>query len=268
MRAGVNSVAGSADCSSDSAVVIVLIQADPRDGARVSARRISHRDRSRRGICVQHAARLHLVPVVIFGVDPEHRDRGNAVFGPHAFGELQGRQGFEKGEQRPAKQPRLLSCDDRDRRGIDQLRGCCTRFGWCVASLLLREQDIGYEASLSPMTRCARDGITPRTGIAGVAGIEISQPREVECVVGCEPPDPREATDIDRKTTARGRVPPRWRRGGRGGQTSHGLCPSIPRQSPSLVLQCLFGALRAPRTAMRFRRNEHKILERSRMAAQ
>ena len=145
MRAGVNSVAGSADCSSDSAVVIVLVQADPRDGARVSARRISHRDRSRRGICVQHTARLHLVPVVIFGVDPEHRDRGNAVFGAHAFGELQGRQGFEKGEQRPAKQPGLLSCDDRDGRGIDQLRGCGTRFGWCVASLLLREQDIGNE---------------------------------------------------------------------------------------------------------------------------
>ena len=38
-------------------------------------------------IGVEHAARLHLVPVVILGVDPEHRDGGHAMFGGRALGE-------------------------------------------------------------------------------------------------------------------------------------------------------------------------------------
>ena len=55
------------------------------------ARRIAHRDCPVRQRGIEDAARFHLVPVVILGVDPEDGDRRHVVLGPHALGELDGR---------------------------------------------------------------------------------------------------------------------------------------------------------------------------------
>ena len=51
-----------------------LVQPHACHGTAVRARQVSHRDRSRRLLGVEDTTRLHFVPVVIFGVDPEHRD--------------------------------------------------------------------------------------------------------------------------------------------------------------------------------------------------
>ena len=94
--------------------------------------------------------------------------------------------------------------------------------------MLLRLQHLDKRASLTRVTRRARDGVPPGTGITWVAGEEIGEPREVERVVGGQAPDPREATNVYGKTTAQGRVPPGW---GRGGQTSVGLHLPVLLQS-------------------------------------
>jgi hypothetical protein len=158
-------------------------------------------------IAIEDAARFHFVPVVIFGVDPEHGDGWDLVLDPHAFGELDCGQRFEQREEWAAKQASLLTGDDRHRPRIGEEAGCGDCFRRCVTPLLLCPQDLDERVPLSPMTRSACNGVSPCTRIARVAGEEIGQPREVERVVGREPPDPREATNIYRKTTARGRVP-------------------------------------------------------------
>jgi hypothetical protein len=69
-------------------------------------------------------------------------------------------------------------------------------------------QDLDKRASLTRVTRGARDRVSPRAWISRVAGKEVGEPREIVRIIGGEPPDPREATNINGKTTAQGRVPP------------------------------------------------------------
>ena len=59
-------------------------------GPRVRAGDVADRDGSRRLVSIEDVARLHLVPVVILGVDPEHGNGGHVMLGPHAFGEAAG----------------------------------------------------------------------------------------------------------------------------------------------------------------------------------
>ncbi len=77
-------------------------------------RRIASGDRERFHLRIEHAARLDLVPVVIFGVDPEHRDGRDAVFGFHLLSESKRSERLEKREEWSAEQSGLLSGDDRD----------------------------------------------------------------------------------------------------------------------------------------------------------
>jgi hypothetical protein len=104
------------------------------------------------------------------------------------------------------------------------------RYGRSTATLLLGLQHCNDGVTLTAMARGACDGVTPRGGVARVASKEVGEARVVERVVGREPSDPREATNIDRKTTARGCLPLSSGRG-RGGQTSVGLHLSVLLQS-------------------------------------
>ena len=75
-----NSVSGSAACSASMAAWICVVE---RQAARSGGAR-RRRDRARRivrgvELAVEHRAAAHLGPVVILGVDPEHRHDGHAV---------------------------------------------------------------------------------------------------------------------------------------------------------------------------------------------
>ena len=85
-----------------------------------SPARGGQRDRSRRQRFVEHRARANFVPVVIFGVDPEHGDGRHVVFALDLLGQLERRQGLEQREERSAKQPRLLAGDDGDRARVGE----------------------------------------------------------------------------------------------------------------------------------------------------
>ena len=53
-----------------------------------------------------------LADLVIFGVDPEHRDCRDVMLCSNAFGELDGGERLEQREERSAKQASLLSRDN------------------------------------------------------------------------------------------------------------------------------------------------------------
>ena len=90
------------------------------DRAGVCLRRIASSDGKRFHLRIEHAARLDLVPVVIFGVDPEDRDGRDAMFGLHLLGESERGERFQKREERPAEQSGLLPCDNGNRLRIAQ----------------------------------------------------------------------------------------------------------------------------------------------------
>ena len=72
-------------------------------------RRIAGGDGERLHVGIEDAARLDLVPVVILGVDPEHRDRRHAVLGAHLLGEANRGQRLQQREEWSAEETRLLA---------------------------------------------------------------------------------------------------------------------------------------------------------------
>ena len=74
--------------------------------------RIAGGDSERLHVRIEHAARLDLVPVVIFGVDPEHRDRRHAVLGWYLLGESKRGQRFQEREEWSAEETGLLTRDN------------------------------------------------------------------------------------------------------------------------------------------------------------
>ena len=184
-----------------------LVQSHSCNGAGMCARQVAHRHGSRCIVGGEDAARLHFVPVVILGVHPEHRDSRHLMLGPHTFGELESCQRLEKREERSAKQSGLLAGDDGDRPGIGKKVGGGLRFGGCVSTSLLRPQHLNERVPLPALTRRTRNGVPPGARIARITGEEVGQARVVERVIGGKPPDPRKTTNINGKTTARGRVP-------------------------------------------------------------
>ena len=161
------------------------------------ARRIAdgHRPVRERGI--EDAARLHLVPVVVLGVDPEDRDRRHVVPRPHAFGELDRRDGLQQREQRSAEESRLLAGDDRDGLRMAKLSGRRHRFRRRAASALLGQHDVGDRVARARVLLAPGNRVAPRAVVAGVAGKEIGDLRVVEGVIDDERPDPREPADVD-----------------------------------------------------------------------
>ena len=200
-----NSVAGSAASSAASAALAESSSCDARHRALVRAGRIAERHvlrRFRSASRTPHA--LHLVPVVIFGVDPEHGDRGHAVLGPHALGEPDGGQRLEQREQRAAEEAGLLAGDDGDRVRVAELGGGGDRFGRCAAAALLRLQRRRRWRRASRGCCCVR-AIASRqaAAIGGIAGEEVREPRVVEGVVRRQASNPREPPDVDGKACGR-----------------------------------------------------------------
>ena len=89
-----------------------FVQAHAGDRTGVRLWRIAGGNGERLHVRIEHAARLDLVPVVIFGVDPEHRDRRHAVLGPHLLGESNRGQRFQQREEWSAEETGLLAGDD------------------------------------------------------------------------------------------------------------------------------------------------------------
>ena len=96
--------------------------------------------------------------------------------------------------------------------------------------MLLRLKQLDEAIALPALSGCARDGVTPRSRVTWIAREEVGQPRVIERVIRRQPIDPRKATNIDGKTTARGCVPLSDGRG-LGGQTSVGLHLAVLLQS-------------------------------------
>ena len=110
-------------------------------GDGVSGRLRRQADRARLELVVEHRARPDLVPVVVFGLDPEDRDGRHLVLPRHLVGELERRQGLEQREQRTAEETRLLSGQDRDGLRIGEPRGRLDRPGRRLPPLLLSRDD-------------------------------------------------------------------------------------------------------------------------------
>jgi hypothetical protein len=146
---------------------------------------------------VEDTARFHLVPIVVFGVDPEDGDCRHAMRVSQRVREFNRRQRFQQGEQRAAEQPRLLPCDDGNGLRIAEARGRGPRFGGCAAPLLLCLKDVGDRVIRSRVRAGSGNRLRPRTRVARIAGEEIRDFRVIERVVGNERPDPRKPSDVD-----------------------------------------------------------------------
>ena len=158
-------------------------------------------------VAVEHAARSNFVPVVIFRVDPEHRDRRDAVVRCNALCQLNRRQRLEQREQRTAKESCLLACDDRDAFRIAQPPGGSNGVRGGVPASLLRLDDIDYRAAVARMLLGPMHGIAPRGGMSRVACKEIRDTLVLERIVSGEAFDPREATNLDGETAHCAREP-------------------------------------------------------------
>ena len=139
--AGVNSVGGRMPCELVDDRPNRGVQRDLRDGRGVSRPRGGRPTVTRFELLVEHRARPDLVPVVVFGLDPEDRDGRHLVLPRHLVGELERRQGFEQREQRTAEETRLLSGQDRDRLRIGEMRRRFDRPGRRLPPLLLSRDD-------------------------------------------------------------------------------------------------------------------------------
>ena len=158
-------------------------------------------------VAVEHAARSDFVPVVIFRIDPEHRDRRDAVVFCNALGQLNRCQRLEQCEQRTAKESRLLACDNRDAFRITKARCGSDGVRGCVPAALLRLDDIDYRATVARMLMGPMHGIVPGGGMCRVAGKEIRDTLVLERVIGGQAFDPREATNLDGETAHCAREP-------------------------------------------------------------
>ena len=100
-----NSVAGIAASSALMRGVDRLVQTNARHRSGMRVRRIAGGDGERLHLGIEHAARLDLVPVVVLGVDPEHRDRRDPVLGSHLFREANRVSAFSSVKSGPPKSP-------------------------------------------------------------------------------------------------------------------------------------------------------------------
>ena len=103
---------------------------------------------------------------------------------------------FEQREQRSAEEPGLLAGDHDARRGIGQAGRRLTRASGVTAHLPFGE----HVCQLGGPTRRglrARDGVGPASGVAGLPQ-RMRDPDSVERVIGRQPANPRELSDIDR----------------------------------------------------------------------
>src|SRR5215510_12542910 len=74
------------------------------------------------------------------------------------------------------------------------------------ARALLRVQQVDDLRARTRVVLCARDRIVPRRGIGWIAGEEVGDARVIEHVVGGQPANPGESTDVNRKPGTWSRV--------------------------------------------------------------
>ena len=140
-----------------------------RDGPLVSARRVAERHVLQAKFRVVHADRLHLIPIVILGVDPEHGHDGHAVIFRHLRRQFHRRDRFEECEQGPAEQSGLLAGDDGNGLRIAQRCRCRECLGRGAAGSLLGLKQIGQRRPLPPPTASeAAEAEEPVLTVAGV----------------------------------------------------------------------------------------------------
>ncbi len=175
----------------------LIVEAQPRDGHLASAGELAKSDRDRRRLRVEHRTPAHFVPVVILGVDPEHRHDGHAVVAAHRRGEFHGGDRFEQREQRSAEEPGLLAGDDDNGPRIGEPCGGGSRCRWRPAPLLLsgeHARDLGRRTGVGV---AARDRLSPGLAFRGVAGEVRPHAIEREGVVGGQASNPGEAANVD-----------------------------------------------------------------------
>ena len=174
------------------------IQRQRRDRSLARALWFGQRDRVRLEARIEHRTARDLVPVVIFGIDPEDRNDVGLLIVRGPAGELDGGDGFQQREERAAEGPRLLPGKNRDRSGVGEfLRGLARGGGSAAAGLLRGEEGRDGRARASQASR-PRDRVGP--GLAGrrIAGVERRDLGEVERVVAGERPDPAKTAHVDR----------------------------------------------------------------------
>ena len=148
---------------------------------------------------VEHRTAADFGPVVILGVDPEHRHHGaRRARGSPARASFIAVMRLEQREQRSAEEPGLLAGDDDDGARIGEARGRGSR-----CRLARRGAPAGPRARARsrPASRCARGGARSRqprrSRSRGVAGEVRPHAIERERVVGGEASNPGEAANVD-----------------------------------------------------------------------
>ena len=180
-----------------------LVQGDGGDGGGFGAGPRRQGDAARRQRFVEHRTRPDFLPVVVFGVDPEHRDRRHLVVARHLLGELDRGQRLEQREQRAAEQPGLLAGDDGDRLAVGEQRAGLARARRRAAPLLLSGDDRGDFVAVPVVRLGPRDRVGPRGAVRRIAGKKRRYGSEIVRVVGREAADPGKPPDVDRNTHGR-----------------------------------------------------------------
>jgi hypothetical protein len=179
-----------------------FVELNACDRTLMGPRRVTGAQRPDRQVGVEHLARLHFVPVMVLGINPEDGDRRHAMLVPHTIGQTQCGQRLEQGEERSAEKSGLLPGDDGDRLRIAQLRGGGDGIRRSAATALLRLKDVGNGVAIPWMALGPCDCVAPRGGVGGIAGKKLGDAGVIERVIGRQSPNPRKPADVDGKPCA------------------------------------------------------------------
>jgi hypothetical protein len=145
---------------------------------------------------IEHGAAADLFPVMILGIDPEHRNRRHVVIPRDLRRELNRGDRLEQCEKRPPKHARLLAgCND-DRARIREPRRGLSRFGGRAASCLLRRKD-SSDRGIARLAVRASDCLTPGIRFCRIARIQVTQLLKIESVLADERADPFKRANVD-----------------------------------------------------------------------
>jgi hypothetical protein len=147
----------------------VGVEADGGNRGWVGAGPRRKRNRARRQRVIEDGTRPDLLPVVIFGVDPEHRDRRNVVIARDLLGQFDRRHRLQQREQRSAEQPGLLAGDDRDRASIRKQAARGDGVRRRTTSRLLAPDHVGDRIAATVVRLRSRNRIGPGGTIGWVA---------------------------------------------------------------------------------------------------
>ena len=138
-----------------------FIQRQIRDRPGARAGDVVHRHVRHRELGIEDAGGPHLVPIVILRVHPEHRNRIDAVVRLDLPGELDGGDGLQQGVERSTEHTGLLSGDDGDRGGGEQLPGRRVRLRRRTTPSQLPGDHVVQVAATPVSARHARDRLLP-----------------------------------------------------------------------------------------------------------